>query len=246
MRVWFKGIAAMLGLEDAAERTVREVVEAAASRLAVVGLSQTEARAVPDPDCCVLKAVEGRELVLVPTGGSMRLDIMPGTHFHIAIASIRGFHRGETTILSRWIKDDDEGGPRRVGYRASLPTTLVHLQRRATHRVPVAFDLAPSARMFVADGNSPFCTAPILDVSESGLRLRVPQDLPLSFGEILDIEARFPSVIPSFRVTAQIVRIGESKAPEMLTLGLRLLDPPEELSQSIRALDIRRGRRPAA
>lgn len=246
MRVWFKCIATMLGIEDASERGVREILEAAAARMAVVGLSFDDIDACPDPDCCVIEAVDGDALILVPTGGESRRDIVPGARFHIAIASSRGFHRGETTILSRFTEQDKHGSGRRIGFRASLPPTLAHFQRRGAHRVPVAFDLAPKADLFQPSVESPLCTATILDLSEAGIRVRVASEHPFEIGQAVAIDARFPSAIPSFRSETEVVRVGSSKVPGSQTLGLRLIDPPIELARSIRTLDVRRGNRPAA
>lgn len=246
MRVWFKSIASMLGLEEVHERTVREVIDAAVERSAVVGLSSDASDVYPDPNCCVLDAIDGGELVLWRVGEGSRPDIVPGARFHVAIASSRGFHRGETTILSRWIEQDERGARTRAGYRASIPLTLVHMQRRGTHRVPVAFDLAPKAKLFHGESEEPRCVVPILDLSEGGIRLRVPDDFQFEVGQELLVDAEFPSALPSFRSRAEVVRLGNSKTPGSKTLALRLFEPPTDLSRAIRALELRRGGRPAA
>lgn len=59
MRVWFKNLSALLGEEDSEESSVRQIVESAAARAAVVGLSKDAALVRPDPDCGVIDAVDG-------------------------------------------------------------------------------------------------------------------------------------------------------------------------------------------
>lgn len=248
MRVWFKNIASMLGVDDAEERSVREILAAAAQRSAIVGLRPAGIDVCPDPDCCMLDAVEGDTMSLVWIGGLPRPEIAPGETLQIAIATSRGFHRGETTILSRWTEQGGQGGGRRIGFIASLPPTLAHVQRRGSHRVPVAFDLAPVAQLFAPPIADPICKAPIVDLSDIGLRVRVSSALAaqLLSGQRLVVSAEFVAAIPSFKTTVEVVRIASSKAPDSRVVGLRFTEPMEELSRAIRALDLRRSTRPAA
>ena len=245
MRVWFKNIAAMLGVEDAEERSLRQILTAAASRSAIVGLCKDEFEAYPDPDCCILEGVEEDSMILVAIGPS-RADLVPGAQFHIAVSSSRGFHRGETKIMSRWVEQGEGGGRQRYGFRVSIPPTLTHVQRRVTHRVPVAFDLAPYALLGIPDSDAPACKAQILDLSESGMRVRVPIEQDYSMGQVLDADARFTEVIPSFKAKCEVIRVTPVKAREVRILGLRFDHVHSELSHAIRALDLRRSTRPSA
>jgi hypothetical protein len=248
MRVWFKNIASMLGIEDAEERSVREILAAAAQRSAVVGLSPSGIDVCPDPECCMLDAVEGDAVSLVWIGGAPRPEIVPGATFQIAIATSRGFHRGETTILSRWNEPGDAGARRRIGFLASLPPSLTHVQRRNSHRVPVAFDLAPFAQLYVPPLADPVCKAPIVDLSDIGLRVRIPAALAeqLSCGQQLVISAEFAATIPSFRSSVEVMRIAASKVPDSRVVGLRFVEPMTELTHAIRAIDLRRSTRSVA
>jgi hypothetical protein len=246
MRVWFKSIAAMLGIDDTEERTVRQVLDAAVARSAVVGLCANEFDAYPDPDCCVLEAIEDDSLVLVAVGAARRSDIVPGARFHMAIGSSRGFHHGETTVMSRWMEHDERGVRQRSGFRVSIPTSLTHVQRRVTHRVPVAFDLAPSAILTIPESDAPPCKATVMDLSETGMRVRVPITQTYEIGQQVEVDARFPDTIPSFKSTCTVVRVAPLKAREVNIVGLRFSEPLSELSGAIRALDLRRGNRPAA
>lgn len=248
MRVWFKNIAAMLGVEDADERSVREILGAAAQRSAIVGLSPSGIDVCPDPDCCMIDAVEGDTISLAWIGGTPRVELAPGARFQIAIATSRGFHRGETTILSRWAEQGAPGSRRRVGFLVSIPPTLTHVQRRNSHRVPVAFDLAPVAQLFAPPLADPICNAPIVDLSDIGLRVRVPSALAEQFvsGQRFVVKANFVTAIPSFKTTVEVVRIAASKAQDSRVVGLRFTESMEELTRAIRALDLRRSTRPAA
>lgn len=245
MRVWFKNIASMLGIEDAEERSLRQILTAAASRSAIVGLCKSEFDAYPDPDCCVLEGVEEDSLILVAIG-SARADITPGAQFHIAVSSSRGFHRGETKIVSRWVEQGEGGGRQRYGFRVSIPQTLTHVQRRVTHRVPVAFDLAPFVYLTIPDSEAPACKAQILDLSETGMRVRVPYEQEYAMGQILDADARFTEVIPSFKGKCEVIRVTPLKSRDAKVLGVRFDHEHSELSHAIRALDLRRSTRPSS
>lgn len=245
MRVWFKNIASMFGIADAEERSVREVLATAVSRSAIVGLSQSEFEAYPDPDCCILEAVESDSLVLLAVGAS-RPEIVPGAQFTVAIASVRGFHRGEVTVLSRWIEHNERGQRQRIGYRVSVPPALTHVQRRLTHRVPVAFDLAPIAYLGFPTSDASPRKSQIIDLSETGLRVRVPIEQVYEHGQVLEVDARFSEVIPSFRTSCEVVRVTPVASRAIHVVGLRFCEPMHELSHAIRALDLKRSSRPAA
>ena len=138
-----------------------------------------------------------------------------GERLWIAIATSRGFHRGETEILSRWSESASGGGRRRIGLRISIPASLTHIQRRFTLRVPVAFDLAPTAMITRMEGDPTPFKVPILDLSESGVLVRAPISAEFKLDLPVKIAATFPQ-------------------------------PLSDLAKSIRALDVRRGKRPAA
>ena len=108
MRVWFKNLSALLGEEDSEESSVRQIVESAAARAAVVGLSKDAALVRPDPDCGVIDAVDGEDLVISrhQGDGEWLKDIMPGDKVFVAIAATRGYYTGETEVVSRWSGHD--------------------------------------------------------------------------------------------------------------------------------------------
>lgn len=245
MRVWFKNIAHMLGIDDDEDRSLRQILTTAASRSAIVGLSASEFDAYPDPDCCILEAVEQDSLVLVAVG-TARMDLAVGAKFCMAVSSSRGFHRGEVTILSRWIEQNDRGARQRAGFRVSVPQSLTHVQRRITHRVPVAFDLAPLAYLLIPESELPACKSQIIDLSETGMRVRVPFEQEYELGQQVSVDARFSEIIPSFTTTCEVVRVTPIKARDARVVGLRFVEPMSELSHAIRALDLRRSTRPAA
>lgn len=245
MRVWFKNIAHMLGLEDAEERSLRQILATAASRSAIVGLCANEFDAYPDPDCGILEAIEDDTLVLVNVG-TARSDIVVGGQIFVAIASSRGFHRGEVTIMSRWVEQNERGHRHRCGWRVSIPQALTHVQRRLTHRVPVAFDLAPLAYLTIAESESAPCKSAIIDLSETGMRVRVPIDHAYELGQAVEVDARFTEIIPSFKTTCEVVRFTPVKSRDVNVVGFRFIEPMTELSHAIRALDLRRSSRPAA
>jgi hypothetical protein len=202
MRVWYKNLSSLLGSDEAEEASVRQILEAAASQQAVIGLSQSD-DVRPDPDCGILDAVDGDDLVLSrhqsgtfaaletatnpqstsssasPAQGAMW---KPGDRVFLAVATVRGFYRGETEVISCWTGRDI--GLDRCGYRVRIPESLLHSQRRSNERVPVAFDLAPRAVVKSSDAASQIAMGVVLDLSGTGMRMRVVPTREILAGEL--------------------------------------------------------------
>jgi hypothetical protein len=246
MRVWFKNLSALLGEAETEEFSVRQLVEAAAARSAVVGLSKDASLVRPDPDCGVLDAVDGEDLVISRhrSEGEWLKDIMPGDKVFIAIAATRGFYSGETEVVSRWSGRDI--GLDRCGYRVRMPKSLLHSQRRTNERMPVAFDLAPRAIIRTPDLAGEVGSGIVLDLSGTGMRMRMVLSKEILVGELLAIEAKFSSSIPSFEGLVEVVHVFPSRVPDARILGLRFVDERPDIAQAIRDLELQRARRDAA
>lgn len=243
MRVWFKNLSSLLGEEDSEESSVRTIIETAAERNALVGLSRDPADVRPDPDCGILDAVDGDDLVIsrLESEGSWLEGILPGATVHIAIAAARGFYCGETEVVSRWSGRDI--GLDRCGYRVRMPKTLIHSQRRTSERLPVAFDLAPRARVRTAGLEREIGSGLVLDLSGTGMRMRLTTAQEILVGELISIEANFQHPIPAFSGLAEVVHVFPSRVPDSRILGLRFVDDLPELARAIRAFESdRRGR----
>lgn len=244
MRVWIKSVANLLGLEDTDSVSVRQIIEDAARRSAAVGLGTEESEASPELGHGVVDTIDGGELVIASPEGSDGYDLVPGTDLFIAIEAPRGFYRGSCEAVSRWVGRGENA--RRKGYRVTMPKSLMLVQRRDSHRVPVAFDLAPRAIVRDLTGNSKIGAGTVLDLSESGMRLRVAPLREVFQGETLLVQATFPSEIPSFESLAEVMYIAPSKVPDAMIVGLRFTEARPELGRAIRNLDMKRSVRPAA
>lgn len=246
MRVWFKNLSALLGEEDSEESSVRQIVESAAARSAVVGLSRDAALVRPDPDCGVLDAVDGEDLVISRHLGDddWLKDIMPGDKVFIAIAATRGYYTGETEVVSRWSGHDI--GLDRCGYRVRLPKSMLHSQRRTSERMPVAFDMAPRAIVRAPDLTSDIGSGIVLDLSGTGMRMRIALPREIVVGELLAVEARFSNSIPHFEGLVEVVHVFPSRVPDARILGLRFVDDRPDIAQAIHDLDLKRRGREAA
>ena len=246
MRVWFKNLSALLGEEDSDESSVRQIVECAAARAAVVGLSKDAGLVRPDPDCGVIDAVDGEDLVISrhKGDGEWLKDIMPGDAVFVAIAATRGFYTGETEVISRWSGHDI--GLDRCGYRVRMPKSLLHSQRRTSERMPVAFDMAPRALVRTPDLATDIGSGLVLDLSGTGMRMRIALPREIVVGELLAIESRFSSSIPAFDGLVEVVHVFPSRVPDARILGLRFVDERPDISQAIHDLDLKRRGREAA
>lgn len=243
MRLWFKNLSSLLGEDDSEESSVSQIVETAASRGALVGLSRDAGTVRPDPDCGVLDAVDGDDLVISrhQAEGGWIDGVLPGEKAYIAIGTTRGYYVGETTVVSRWSGHDI--GLDRCGYRVRVPAALSHLQRRTDERLPVAFDLAPRAVIRTADLASEIGAGVVLDLSGSGMRVRIASPREVLVGELLSIDASFGQPLPAFRGLAEVVHVFPSRVPDSRILGLRFIDERPDIARAIRALDVvRRGR----
>lgn len=246
MRVWFKNLSALLGEEDSDESSVRQIVESAAARHAVVGLSKDEHLVRPDADCGTLDAVDGDDLVISrhESGGGWLRDVMPGETVHIAIAAVRGFYSGQTLVVSRWSGHDI--GLDRCGYRVKMPNSLLHSQRRTAERMPVAFDLAPRAKVQSSDFARQIGSGVVLDLSGTGMRMRIASEREVLVGELLQISVKFPNSIPSFEGLVEVVHVFPSRIPDSRILGLRFVDERPDIARAIHELDLKRHGREAA
>jgi hypothetical protein len=243
MRVWYKNLSSLLGSDESEETSVRQILDQASRQKAVVGLSNSD-EVRPDPDCGVLDAVDGDDLVISRHEGGASLIFKPGDRVSIAIAATRGYYKGETEIVSAWTGRDI--GLDRCGYRVRIPESIVHSQRRSNERVPVAFDLAPKAVVKSPDAVSQIGLGIVLDLSGTGMRMRVVPMREILLGELLTIEARFSNSIPSYKGLVEVVNVFASRVPDARILGLRFVDERPDIARAIRSLDYRRRGRSAA
>ncbi len=243
MRIWFHKVAGLLGLEETQEESVRAVLALAARRSASIGISDIDGVAQPTPLCGFVADLEDESFVISrPTNGAERKPLAMGEHLHISIGADQGFFHGDTMVLGRF--SDSTGSERRYGYRLSLPKALVHEERRNLHRVPVAFDLAPSADLIRMNGSESLGRGTVLDLSEGGLRVRIGVTTLLHKGDTLFLRAKFPATIADFEARVTVAHVAASRTGSTVDIGLRFLDGQSQLAQQIRSLEIRRIQRP--
>ncbi len=243
MRIWFHRVAAVLGLEEAPESSVRAILGLAARRCASIGISDIDGVAQPTPLCGFVSDVrEDCFVISRPTAGSERKPLAMGEHLHISIGADRGFYHGDTMVLGRFT--DIDGEARRYGYRLSFPKGLVHEERRNLHRLPVAFDLSPTAELTRLNGGASVGCGTVLDISEGGLRVRLGAKVLLFKGDCLRLKAQFPATIADLEGRVVVAHVAPSRTGCTVDLGLRFLDAQTRLAQEIRALELRRFQRP--
>jgi hypothetical protein len=240
MDVWFQHLADLFVRDDTDARQVQQVIRAAAERSAPVGFGPASCDTCPKTEHGSIEAIEGKTLLIVtPRSGGMRF--VTGEHLTLCIAAPSGFDIGEVTVLGTW--EIQEGGVHRGGVRLSLPEILEHVQRREHHRLPVAFDLSPRALLHVGDPGSPVGHGEILDISESGARVRVRALQPIETGSHLELQASFPSSFPSFTTTIEVVHVAHRRDEERLILGVKFLTALPALGKAIHHLELRRAQR---
>jgi hypothetical protein len=245
MRLWFQRMAAFLGFDDGDEESIRAILRAAALRSASIGIGNLDGAALPSPLAGHVEDLEDEALVISrPQEGPARRELLAGESLHLSIAADRGFHHGDVTVLGRWVAG--EGALRRYGYRVSIPTALVHEERRTLHRVPVAFDLAPRALLQKPGTLAAVGEGVVVDISEGGLCARVSLESLVRRDECVVVRAEFPAIIPSIHARAVVAHVKHARQPGTMDLGLRFTEPQDELGRAIRALELRRVNRAGA
>ena len=240
MDVWLRNLADLFVREDADVRSARKVLCAAAERSAPVGFAPAGAEACPKPEHGSIESIEGNALlILTPRSGGARF--VKGEHLTMCIEAPAGFDLGDVEVLGEWTRRDKSG--QRGGVRVTLPRMLEHVQRREHHRIPVAFDLSPRVTLESDEPRGPLGGGEILDISESGARIRVRLLEPVAVGTKMVFHANCPAPFPSFTATAEVVHVVLAKGEERVILGVRFLEEHPELARAIHALERKRAQR---
>ncbi|MEY5033554.1 MAG: hypothetical protein RL354_2585 [Planctomycetota bacterium] len=246
MRLWFRSIAALLGHDSGGgDASVASILRRAAERSASIGIGSLDGVALPSPLSGHIESLEADALVISrPFEGACRRELVAGEHLHLSIAADKGFHHGDVEVLGRWVALDSGG--RRYGYRVTVPTVLLHEERRELHRIPVAFDLAPRGLLLRPGSLSEIGEGVVVDVSEGGLCLRCDLRTLVRPEESVIAKAEFPAVLPPIHTRCDVAHVMEARQPGMCDVGLRFLEPQAQLGQAIRALELRRINRAGA
>jgi hypothetical protein len=246
MRLWFRSIAALLGHDRGAEESsVAAILHRAAARSASIGIGSLDGVALPSPLSGHIEALESDALVISrPFEGACRRELVSGEQLHLSIAADKGFHHGDVEVLGRWVALD--AGGRRYGYRVSIPSVLMHEERRELHRIPVAFDLAPSGLLLRPGSLTEIGEGTVVDVSEGGMCLRCDLRTIVRPEESVIVRADFPAILPSIHTRCAVAHVMDARQPGRCDVGLRFTEPQPQLGQAIRALELRRINRAGA
>ena len=245
MRLWFGGIAALLGFSGADEASIQSILRRAVERSSSIGIGTLDGAALPSPLSGHVVALEDSALVISrPFDGAARRELVAGERLHLSIASDKGFHHGEVEVLGRWVSA--EGEERRYGYRVSVPAALIHEERRGLHRIPVAFDMAPKAVLLRPVTLAEIGDGVVVDISEGGLCVRAELRTLLRPEESVIVHAEFPAILPAIHARTTVAHIVDARQPGYSELGLRFNESQAELGAAIRALELRRINRAGA
>lgn len=249
MRLWFRSIAALLGYESGAARadeaSIRTILEQAASNGASIGIGTLDGTVLPSPLSGHVVELDADGLVISrPFEGAIRRELVSGERLQLSITAEKGFHHGEVEVLGRW--GAGEGADRRYGYRVTIPTMLMHEERRGLHRIPVAFDLAPKACLLRPGTLAEIGNGTVVDISEGGLCVCASLLIAVRLEEQVVVRADFPAILPPIHARVTIAHLMPARKPGFWELGLRFNEPQQELGQAIRALEIRRINRAGA
>jgi hypothetical protein len=245
MRLWFQRVASFLRSDDADVASVRAILRTAALRSASIGVGTLDGVALPSPLSGHVEELEDEGLIISrPHDGPTRRALVAGESLHLSIAADSGFHHGDVEVLGRWTAG--EGAMKRYGYRVTIPKALVHEERRSLHRVPVAFDLAPRARLCRPTSLAELGEGTVVDVSEGGLCLRVALTGLVRPEEHVVVRADFPAFFPMIHTEVAIAHVMPARKPGHSDIGLRFIEPQVELGRAIRQLELRRVNRAGA
>ena len=215
MRLWFRSIAALLGYDGGEEASIRSILSQAAGRSSSIGIGTVDGVALPSPLSGHVVELEAEALVISRP-----------------FAAEKGFHHGEVEVLGRWVSG--EGATRRYGYRVSLPSVLMHEERRGLHRIPVAFDLAPKAVLLRPNTLAAIGEGIVVDISEGGMCVRVDLHTLLRPDESVIVRAEFPAILPPIHARTTVAHVMDARQPGHSEIGLRFNEPQAELGHAIR------------
>jgi hypothetical protein len=248
MRLWFQRMASFLRADDTEVASVRAILRTAALRSASIGVGTLDGVALPSPLSGHVEDLEegpaGALVISRPHDGPARRELVAGETLHLSIAADSGFHHGDVQVIGRWTAG--LGAMKRYGYRVTVPKALVHEERRSLHRVPVAFDLAPRARLCRPTSLAEVGEGTVVDVSEGGLCLRVELTGLVRAEEQVVVRADFPAFFPVIHTEVAIAHIMPARKAGLSDVGLRFLEPQVELGRAIRQLELRRVNRAGA
>jgi hypothetical protein len=240
VQIWFRHLADFFGQEDRELSCVRKALLRAAEHSSSVGFGVVDSPAIPKPNEGSIEALEDNAiLILMPRVGGRHL--VEGESLLLYIDTPAGFDVGEVTVLGEW--ESLDGHMRRNGVRVSIPRMIEHVQRRYHHRLTVAFDLSPRVSIEELDPPSPVGTGQVLDISESGLRVRVQPARPVLPGERFRIKSQFPAPFPSVEGLVEIVHVASSVVDGETVLGVRFLEEHHDLGRAIHQLELKRAQR---
>jgi c-di-GMP-binding flagellar brake protein YcgR len=242
MYVWLHKLGGLVGLSEPVDDGVREVLREAADRSLTVMLEPLGGSDDGTDLEAVLESVEDRALVLrlAPSVTNRRLE--QGEHIRISIQGETAVEEGDVEVIAPWTSSGRSGKQR--GYRVTIPSSLVEVQRRGSQRISVAFDLSPKIEIRDPDSGDFLADGQILDLSETGLRVFIPTGMPLLRRQTILIKAEFPAPFASFKGNCEVVRAGPAKSGQGQVVGLKLLQAVDALSETIEKLrDLREARR---
>ena len=249
MRLWFRSIAALLGYDGVEQASIRSILQRAAERSSSIGIGNLDGAALPSPLSGHVVELEDNALIISrPFEGPTRRELVSSERLHLSIAADKGFHHGEEEVLGRWVAGD--GALRRYGYRVSIPTMLMHEERRGLHRLPVAFDLAPKAILLRPVTLEEIGEGTVIDISEGGMCVRVELRSLLRPDEAVVVKADFPEILlvtlPAIHTRTTVAHVINARQPGFTEIGLRFNEPQDALGRAIRALELRRINRAGA
>lgn len=138
----------------------------------------------------------------------------------------------------------DSGSVRPLaGYRLSIPAALTSSERRQTHRVSVAFDLAPAATFFCGPGDRSIDAA-ILDLSIGGARLRCHCPVSDLFSGLTgDIRVQLPEPVGDVLIPCEVAAMTPDRHRERCQIGVKFDGDVPGIEALIRSIELRRAAR---
>jgi hypothetical protein len=138
----------------------------------------------------------------------------------------------------------DSGSMRPLaGYRLSIPAALTSSERRQTHRVSVAFDLAPVATFFCGPGDRSIDAA-VLDLSIGGARMRchcLASDLFM--GLTGDLRVHLPEPVGDVLIPCEVAAMSPDRQNDRCQIGVRFVGDVPGIEPLIRSIELRRAAR---
>jgi c-di-GMP-binding flagellar brake protein YcgR len=239
---------ALLSGRSCDRTAVRRALEQCARQGRQLTIESTRNRSSSESMSASIELVREDDFIIdLPMVGGRVRPLAINEPLRIGFMTESGFTSGLTKPLSRFRFSSGGEDSSRVlyGYRMGMPDELHTNNRRSAHRVSIEH-AHPVYVTLHAPGTDQTMRATILDISASGMRLRLEQHVMLIDGQEMLLMAELPMSCGSVEEPVRIVRVMQCPRTELPVVGVSFPEEVVSVARYVRQLEIQHARRAGA